>query len=68
MNQQGVPCYNNINIYTSGLSGIKTTATDGSLRNYVLNKTHKKSASLIKLSSGQNKSSNHSRSNSTIGK
>lgn len=69
LNQQGVPCYNNINIYTSGLSGLKT-GNDCNLRNYIFNKVghHKKSASSIKLSSGPNKSSNHSRSNSTIGK
>jgi len=69
LNQQGVPCYNNINIYTSGLNGLKT-GNDCNLRNYIFNKVghHKKSASSIKLASGPNKSSNHSRSNSTIGK
>lgn len=69
LNQQGVPCYNNINIYTSGLSGLKT-GNDCNLRNYIFNKVghHKKSASSFKLASGPNKSSNHSRSNSTIGK
>ena len=69
LNQQGVPCYNNINIYTSGLSGLKS-ANDCNLRNYIFNKVghHKKSASSIRLASAANKSSNHSRSNSTIGK
>ncbi len=71
LNQQGVPCYNNINIYTSGLGGIKTNANDCNLRNYIFNKVghHKKSNSSIRLNSGQhNKSSNHSRTNSTVGK
>jgi len=71
LNQQGVPCYNNINIYTSGLSGIKTNSNDCNLRNYIFNKVghHKKSNSSIRLNSGvQNKSSNHSRTNSTVGK
>lgn len=69
LNQLGVPCYNNINIYTSGLSGLKT-GNDCNLRNYILNKVghHKKSVSSIKLAITNNKSSNHSRSNSTIGK
>lgn len=69
LNQQGVPCYNNINIYTSGLGALKSGG-DYNLRNYIFNKVHhKKSNSSIKLNvGGANKSSNHSRSNSTVGK
>lgn len=69
LNQQGVPCYNNINIYTSGLASLKNGA-DCNLRNYIMNKVghHKKSVSSSKLTCGQNKSSHHSKSNSTIGK
>ena len=71
-NQQGVPCYNNINIYTSGLSSLKNAnGSESNLKNYVVNKTnHKKSPSMNKINtnSKQKLSSNHSKSNSLIGK
>jgi hypothetical protein len=56
LNQHGVPCYNNINIYTKN--------NDINLRHYIFNKV----TSGKKSSAGMNnsKSSTHLRSNSTI--
>ena len=54
-NHQGVPCYNNINIYTSGLSSLKNNGngngSESNLKNYVVNKVnhHKKSPSMNKI-------------------
>jgi hypothetical protein len=62
LNQNGVPCYNNINIYTSGLNSIKTN--DINLRQYIFNKVHNKKSNGLKLN---NKSLQHGRSNSTAG-
>jgi hypothetical protein len=58
LNQNGVPCYNNIHIYTSGLSGIKSA--DINLRQYIFNKAGKKNGLKI-----PNKSTLHARSSST---
>jgi hypothetical protein len=62
-NHQGVPCYNNINIYTTGLSSMKNTVANGngnannnssvdnSLKNYISNKVsqHRKSPSMNRI-------------------
>jgi hypothetical protein len=60
LNQHGVPCYNNIHIYTNGVNGIKSG--DINLRQYIFNKVNKN-----KTSKSQNKSALHGRSNSTAG-
>jgi hypothetical protein len=59
LNQNGVPCYNNIHIYTSGLSGIKSGEIN--LRQYIFSKAGKKNGPKL-----QNKSSIHPRSNSAV--
>jgi hypothetical protein len=61
LNQNGVPCYNNIHIYTSGVSGLKSG--DINLRHYIFNKAGKKA----NLTKQQNKSVAHGRSNSSAG-
>lgn len=68
-NHSGMPCYNNINIYTNGISSMKNNSNtgDSTLKNYINNKVnHKKSPSMSRLN---NKSKgHHSKSNSIIGK
>ena len=53
LNQNGVPCYNNINIYTSNLNG----KPDINLRQYIFNKKNNKI-----------KSTSHTRSISNLSK
>ena len=66
LNQNGVPCYNNIHIYTNGVNGIKPS--DINLRQYIFNKVNKKpNANVSGSAKGQNKSLSHVRSNSTAG-
>lgn len=60
LNQKGVPCYNNINIYTSGINGLK--GGDINLRQYIFNKVNLKSQNGIKI----NKKPHHARSNSAM--
>ena len=72
-NHQGMPCYNNINIYTSGLSSLKNgNESESNLKNYNVNKVnHKKSPSMmnkINTNLKQKLISNHTKSNSLIGK
>ena len=72
-NQQGVPCYNNINIYTNGLSSMKNNLNPGesNLKNYISNKVnHRKSPSMNKINNNSKSkiNINHSKSNSIIGK
>ena len=38
LNQNGIPCYNNIHIYTSGINGVKNAEIN--LRHFVLNKVN----------------------------
>jgi hypothetical protein len=38
LNQNGIPCYNNIHIYTSGINGVKNGEIN--LRHFVLNKVN----------------------------
>lgn len=38
LNQNGIPCYNNIHIYTSGINGVKNPEIN--LRHFVLNKVN----------------------------
>ena len=38
LNQNGIPCYNNIHIYTSGINGMKNAEIN--LRHFVLNKVN----------------------------
>ena len=83
-NHQGAPCYNNINIYTNGLGPMKSNSAingninsnandDTTLNNYISNKVnHRKSPSMNRINTNgltkQKISSNHSKSNSIIGK
>jgi hypothetical protein len=53
LNQNGIPCYNNINIYTSNINGKQ----DINLRQYILNKKNNKL-----------KSTSHTRSISNLSK
>ena len=62
LNQNGVPCYNNIHIYT-GVNGLKQN--DINLRQYIFNKVNNNKKNL--MTKPQNKSVSHVRSNSTIG-
>ena len=59
LNQNGVPCYNNIHIYTNGMSGLKPN--DINLRQYIVNKVNKKTNSY------SHNVSAHARSSSTSG-
>jgi hypothetical protein len=68
LNQNGVPCYNNIHIYTSGVNGLKPG--DINLRQYIFSKggNGKKPANLNKTPvHTNNKSLTHARSNSSAG-
>jgi hypothetical protein len=53
LNQNGVPCFNNIHIYTSGKQG------DINLKQFIVSKMHRKTNSLVK--------GTHMRSASTSG-
>lgn len=74
LNQNGLPCFNNIHIYTSGINGIKTG--DINLRQYIFSKAGKKNkmrnnSSLSGLNANikndkNNKSALHARSNSVV--
>ena len=64
LNQNGVPCYNNIHIYTSGVNGLKPG--DINLRQYVFSKANKKPLTKTPVHS-HNKSLTHGRSNSSAG-
>jgi hypothetical protein len=70
LNQNGVPCYNNIHIYTSGVNGLKPT--DINLRQYIFSKgannNIKKPMNINKTPvHTNNKSLIHARSNSSAG-
>ena len=59
LNQNGVPCYNNIHIYTNGVGGLKSN--DINLRQYIVSKVNKKTNSY------SHNNSAHARSSSTSG-
>lgn len=66
LNQNGVPCYNNINIYTNGVNPVNTLKTgDINLRQYIFSKMNKKGSGSV--SKNNNKSLSHARSNSSAG-
>lgn len=60
LNQNGIPCYNNINIYT-GVEGIKSG--DINLRQFIFNKVNSRKG----INKSNNKSYQHIRSNSSAG-
>ena len=52
LNQNGIPCYNNIHIYTSGINGMKNAEIN--LRHFVLNKVNLSKKLLKNNNNGNN--------------
>jgi hypothetical protein len=66
LNQNGIPCFNNIHIYTNGLNGINGIKTnDINLRQFILNKVNVSKNKSSSNKGGNNKS--HGRCNSVAG-
>jgi len=68
LNQNGIPCYNNIHIYTSGINGVKNGEIN--LRHFVLNKVNlsKKLLKNNNLGNGTQTNLNNPNSKVTRGK